>query len=139
MLRRNIKLSIVFLFLIGISFSLAGCGGKETQKTGEENKNMEQNQVQNQAVQGVNGERSDRGAGKFSAEAETVCNGKAIGDSCEVAMPARNNEENEVKKISGVCTQMQNSEIVACKSADMPKGGPGKGGSQAQTGANAVE
>jgi hypothetical protein len=136
MSKRNIKLSVLSVFLISSVFVLSGCGNKDKAQEQKQNQNQEQNKIQTQAPEqkrdGTGNANNGVRGGNPPAEMTEICSGKTEGDSCEVTMPARNGEEAEAKKMTGTCKKMGNSETLSCMPTNMPQGGPRGGTAPAE-------
>lgn len=103
--------------------ALAGCGKSE--------KNGSAKSMGNQ-TKAQTGEAPKSGQG-VPTESVTACDGKSEGDSCEVTMPAKDENSSE-QTMSGTCKKSQSDDKLAC----MPSGGQGgPGGPNGQKPADA--
>lgn len=124
MTKRNIKLGVISMFLVGATFTLAGCGKNEEQKNTQEN--QEQSQAKNQSqTQDQNQVRATRGEGAPAGppvELTSTCADKVEGDVCEATFPRKIKDDSEEEKTTGTCQKMGDSETLICRPANMPEG-----------------
>lgn len=96
---------------------LAGC-----EKYNYGDQNQSQNQERNQEQQ--NGKK-----GNPPAEMSSACDGKSEGDSCEIAMPGKDGEEDSENTMTGTCQKSsQGEDQLVCRPDNMPENGGGPQG-----------
>ncbi|MDY0143506.1 MAG: hypothetical protein RBR97_16595 [Bacteroidales bacterium] len=130
MLNKNIKLGGLSFLVVAFVFLLSGCDKKnEEQKnnqtqaqTQERAQDGERAQAMEQKRDGSGESRNGAKGGTPPAEMTEACSGKVEGDSCEVTMPARN-EEDEARTMTGSCKKSGQTEVLSCMPTNMPEGG----------------
>ncbi|MFA6183959.1 MAG: hypothetical protein WC682_02550 [Parcubacteria group bacterium] len=124
MSKRNIKLKTTALFLFGAIFILAGCDNKNQEQAKNQEQDKTQIQTMEQKKDGTGDSTNKSEGGNPPTGMTEACSGKVESDSCEVAMPSKEGETGETKKITGSCKKSGQSEVLSCMPTNMPQGGP---------------